>query len=96
MEGLSRALLCGLAVLALALRAAATPPCTYCPGAAWSVQQVLQVDNGNASHTLTDFPLLVTLNPGNVNYSNIAANGNDLRFYDASCVELSYEIDVRV
>jgi hypothetical protein len=61
----------------------------------WSKRSALTL-SGNTfvgATNLTDFPVLVTLNSGNFDYSAAKADGTDLRFFDASGDALAYEIE---
>lgn len=60
---------------------------------AWAKKRVLTIDNSSLSQ-LSNFPLLVKLNPTRINYSLCAGGGADLRFFDADGVTpLDYEIE---
>ena len=43
--------------------------------------------------SLTDFPVLVTLNSSNFDYAAAKADGSDLRFFDADGTALAYDIE---
>ena len=59
----------------------------------WSARTQLTFDNSARAENLTDFPVLVTLDPARFDYSKALSNGADLRFVDASGTLLSYEIE---
>ncbi len=52
--------------------------------------------NGNTfmgATNLTDFPVLLTLNSSNIDYSLTQNGGQDLRFFDADGTPLAYEVE---
>ena len=59
----------------------------------WSHRQQLTFDNSAQSETLTDFPVLIVLNAGNIDYTQTNDDGSDLRFFAADGTELAYEIE---
>ncbi len=59
----------------------------------WSRRQALTFDNSAQAENLTDFPVLVVLNSGNIDYSITQDGGQDLRFFDADGTPLAYEIE---
>ncbi len=59
----------------------------------WTRRQQLTFDNLAQSETLTDFPVLVVLNPGNIDYAQTQDDGSDLRFFAADGTPLAYEIE---
>ncbi len=60
----------------------------------WEYRQKITFDNSGQSESLIYFPVLVTLNFSNFDYSNSKANGTDLRFIDADGItELNYHIE---
>ncbi len=59
----------------------------------WSNRQQLTFDNLAQSETLTDFPVLIVLNAGNIDYAQTNDGGSDLRFLAADGTELAYEIE---
>jgi biopolymer transport protein ExbB len=60
----------------------------------WTQRQQLTFNNNFAgSASLTDFPVLIALNSGNIDYAQTAAGGADLRFLSANVSPLSYEIE---
>ncbi len=62
--------------------------------AGWSYRKQLTFDNSGQSEHLENFPVLVTLNDTNFNYSNSKAGGVDIRFVDADdSTELKYHIE---
>jgi hypothetical protein len=58
----------------------------------WAHRQRLTFNNAAASETLTNFPVLVTLDVATFDYSRVKSNGDDLRFIDAGGNTLAYEI----
>ena len=60
---------------------------------AWTRRQALSFDNSAQAENLTDFPVLVVLNGGNIDYSIAQDGGQDLRFVDADGTPLAYEIE---
>ena len=58
----------------------------------WSVRQKLTFQNIDQG-TLNDFPVLVVLNSGNIDYAKTQSGGGDLRFLDADGAQLPYEIE---
>ena len=56
-------------------------------------QITLSGNNFVGATSLTDFPVLITLNSGNIDYSLTQNSGQDLRFFDADGTPLAYEID---
>jgi hypothetical protein len=50
-------------------------------------------NTGAGTQTLIDFPVLVTLNSGNIDYAQTQNDGGDLRFFDADGTALAYEIE---
>jgi VCBS repeat-containing protein len=59
----------------------------------WTKRQQLTFTNGAQNENLTDFPVLVKLNAGNIDYAQTQNNGEDLRFFDANGTSLVYEIE---
>ena len=59
----------------------------------WSHRQELTFDNLAQSETLTDFPVLVVLNSGNIDYALTKDDGSDLRFFAADGTPLAYQIE---
>ncbi len=60
----------------------------------WSYRRAITVDNTDSSSTLTNFPILVTLNTSNIDYSKTKAGGADLRFVNSDdTTALSYQIE---
>lgn len=60
----------------------------------WSYRKAITVDNTDSSSTLTNFPILVTLNTSNLDYSKTKAAGADLRFVNSDdTTALSYQIE---
>ena len=59
----------------------------------WTRRQQLTFDNLAQSETLTDVPVLIVLNSGNVNYAQTKNDGSDLRFFAADGTALAYEIE---
>ena len=62
------------------------------PFSAWQHLMKLTFRNGDLSEALEDVPVLVSLNPGRIDYAQIKADAGDLRFSDADGTELAYEI----
>ena len=60
---------------------------------AWDQRQQLTFDNSAQTETLIDFPVLVVLNSGNIDYLQTQANGEDLRFVDNDRTFLADEIE---
>ncbi|MAE67175.1 MAG: hypothetical protein CMJ18_23185, partial [Phycisphaeraceae bacterium] len=58
----------------------------------WTARQQLSFENLDHG-TLTDFPVLVVLNSGNIDYTKTQDGGEDLRFLDADGTHLAYEIE---
>jgi hypothetical protein len=58
----------------------------------WRAHVDISVHLSNTKE-LVDFPVLIRLTPSRVDYSRMASDGHDLRFTDASHVDVSYEID---
>jgi hypothetical protein len=60
----------------------------------WTQRQQLTFNNNFAnSDNLVDFPVLIKLNSGNIDYAQTAAGGADLRFFSANGSPLSYQIE---
>ncbi len=62
-------------------------------GASNWAQRVKLTFTGTVTTTLTDFPVLVVLNSGRINYAQTRPNGEDIRFVDPSGNPLNYEIE---
>ncbi|QEF96415.1 Cadherin domain protein [Stieleria maiorica] len=60
---------------------------------AWTARQTLTFDNSGQTEALTDFPVLVVLNSGNIDYAKTQDDGADLRFFDSDGTALAYEIE---
>ncbi len=61
--------------------------------AAWGARRDLTFNTSGIAEAQVDFPVLVKLTPSNFDYTQVQANGADLRFIDADGVTvLSYEI----
>lgn len=58
----------------------------------WVYRQKLIFLNGGQAEDLLDFPVLVKLTPGKIDYSKTQADGADIRFIDSG-TELKYEIE---
>ena len=58
----------------------------------WAHRQRLTFNNAAATETLTNFPVLVTLDVATFDYIRVKSNGDDLRFVDAGGNTLAYEI----
>lgn len=55
----------------------------------------LLFNNQEQEENLTDFPVLVVLNPGRIDYEHFAPNGSDIRFFDADeATQLPYEVEL--
>jgi hypothetical protein len=50
-------------------------------------------NNFGGATNLTDFPVLIELNSGNVDYAQTQSQGEDLRFLDANGASLAYQIE---
>ena len=50
-------------------------------------------NTGAGTQTLTNFPVLVTLNSGNIDYTQTQNDGGDLRFFDPDGTPLAYEVE---
>lgn len=62
--------------------------CTY------SHRTTLTIDNSQRDEELTDFPLLVTFSPDDIDYTEFAADGRDMLFLDSQTLTpLPYEIE---
>ena len=59
----------------------------------WNRRQQLTFDNLAQAETLTDFPVLIILNSGNIDYTQTNDDGSDLRFFAADGTPLAYEIE---
>ncbi|MGD1984053.1 MAG: DUF2341 domain-containing protein, partial [Chromatiaceae bacterium] len=59
----------------------------------WTHRSTITLDNSGQTETLTDFPVLVVLNSGNINYALTQSDGADLRFFDADGNALAYDIE---
>ncbi len=60
----------------------------------WTKRIKLTFDNSTRAENLTNFPVLVVLNSGNIDYSQTKDDGSDLRFIDADgSTVLDYEIE---
>lgn len=60
---------------------------------AWTKRRMLSLDNSAQGETLTDFPILVTLDSSRIDYGLTQPGGADLRFADVGGQELAYEIE---
>lgn len=62
--------------------------------AAWSARRKITFDNALSSQNLVNFPVRVSLNATNIDYSKTQNSGQDLRFTDSDGTTLlSYEIE---
>ncbi len=62
--------------------------------ASWNLRQRLSFDNGSGGADLVDFPVLVRLDPTRLEYSQVSANGADLRFVsEDGSTQLSHQIE---
>jgi len=59
----------------------------------WAYRAKIGINNAPGTETLTDFPLLVTLNASNFDFAKAKADGTDLRFTTPTGTPLSYEIE---
>ena len=59
----------------------------------WSRRQQLTFDNQSQTETLTDVPVLIVLNSGNIDYALTNDDGSDLRFFASDGTALAYEIE---
>ena len=62
-------------------------------GEAWQYRQQLTINNASSSEDLIDFPMLITLTPSRVTYTDFAGDGRDIRFTDTNGDLLDYEIE---
>ena len=61
----------------------------------WPKRMVIQIDNLDQATTFSNQVVLVQLNSGRINYSDLMVNGNDLRFLASDhTTVLEHEIDV--
>ncbi|MEM7313229.1 MAG: DUF2341 domain-containing protein, partial [Planctomycetota bacterium] len=60
----------------------------------WSLRRELTFDNSASTSNLTNYPVLVTLDASNIDYSQTQNTGEDLRFVDSNGTVLDYEIEV--
>ena len=76
---------CLIAAMVLFLLSSPSPGAVY--------QKDIPMDTGSVlSGPLTDFPVLVKLTPGRVNYAQFQSDGSDLRFYQGA-TQLAHEIE---
>ncbi len=59
----------------------------------WAYRTKIGIHNASGTETLTDFPLLISLNASNFDFSKAKPDGTDLRFTTPNGVLLSYEIE---
>ncbi len=61
----------------------------------WTQRQQITFsgNTGAGTQTLTNFPVLVTLNSGNIDYTQTQNDGGDLRFFDPDGTPLAYEVE---
>jgi hypothetical protein len=60
----------------------------------WTERSTLTIDNSGQTENLTNFPVLVTLDSGNIDYAKTQNAGQDLRFVDSDdSTELDFEIE---
>jgi hypothetical protein len=63
-------------------------------GEDWTYRKSLTFNNSAQGENLIDFPVLVTLTPGNFDYSHCGSDGRDIRFVDADdTTQLDYQIE---
>jgi len=61
----------------------------------WDERAILTFDNSLQNEDLDNFPVLIVLDPSNIDYSKIEPNGEDLRFVDADDTTLlDHEIEL--
>jgi VCBS repeat-containing protein len=60
---------------------------------AWTKRQEVTFNNLAQSETLTDIPVLIVLNSGNIDYTQTKDDGSDLRFFAADGTPLAFEIE---
>jgi hypothetical protein len=60
----------------------------------WNISMPITFMNDARLNTHGNFPALVVLDPGKVNYSQFQANAQDLRFADTNGIELAYEVEL--
>ncbi len=61
----------------------------------WSRRRLLQLDNRGQNSELRNFPILVALDEGRIDFARTTAGGSDLRFVDtASGLVLPHEIEL--
>ncbi|MDW8037415.1 MAG: DUF2341 domain-containing protein [Thermoguttaceae bacterium] len=63
------------------------------PFDAWAYRARIGINNASGTETLTNFPLLVSLNASNFDFRKAKADGTDLRFTTPTGALLSYEIE---
>ncbi|MGH0034220.1 MAG: DUF2341 domain-containing protein [Myxococcota bacterium] len=78
--------------LELKLTATDLPPVDWFDPA-WTKRRRITFDNSAQTEDLLDFPVLVRLDPGRIDYASAAADGSDLRFADLFGAPLPYEIE---
>jgi glucose/arabinose dehydrogenase/PKD repeat protein len=78
--------------LELKLTATDLPPVDWFDPA-WTKRRRLVFDNSGQSGDLVDFPVLVRLDPGRIDYGSVNPDGSDLRFADAFGNPLAYDIE---
>ena len=59
----------------------------------WQYRRQITFDNSGQAEALTDFPVLVELQDGRIDYSETQDQGQDLRFFDADGTLLAHEIE---
>ncbi len=59
----------------------------------WLNRTQITFDNSGSTENLTNFPVLITLDSSNVDFSRIKAGGADIRFVDSDGTLLDYEIE---
>ena len=60
---------------------------------AWHERIKLSIDNSDSSETLSNFPILVTLNSSRIDYGQTQDSGQDIRFIDSHGTILNHEIE---
>lgn len=59
----------------------------------WNYRHKLTIQNGAYAESFSDFPVLVRLNAGRIDYAHTNVNGSDIRFTDSNGNLLDYEIE---
>ena len=80
-----------LIILSFAGTISAVPSLSNSGGGSWLYSKDITINNPGAA--LTDYQVMVTLDSSNFQFSQVQANGEDIRFTEASGSELSYWIE---